>query len=72
MLWSLMNGPICRKYLTSWPSCIPGPSFLAATWKVSGKLFGLSLGAVDMGVDRFMTDANGMSFECEATGNLLG
>jgi hypothetical protein len=72
VLWTLMVGPIWRKYLTSWASGIPAPSLLAATWKVSGKFFRLSLGAVNMGVDRFMADTNGMSFECKPTGNLFG
>jgi hypothetical protein len=42
-----MNRAIWRKYLSSGAPGISGPSFLAATWKVSGELFGLSLGAVN-------------------------
>ncbi|EAQ23806.1 hypothetical protein ROS217_00480 [Roseovarius sp. 217] len=72
VLGALMNGPIWRKYLSPRASSIPGPPFLAATWKVSGELFRLPFSAVNMGVDSFMAYANGMSFKCKPTGNLLG
>ena len=66
-----MNGLIRRENLTSGPSRIAGPPFLASAGKIARQFFGLTFRAVDIGVDRLVADTDRMAIVSEASGDLF-
>ncbi len=66
-----MDRPIRRENLASGPSGVAWLPLLATAGEMARQLFGLSFGAVDVGIDRLVADTHRLAIKAKAARDLF-